>query len=230
MRTTLEPPVALAPPTPSAPPPPATAPAPAGGLRKVSFGKIAKASDTKTAYPVLPDPSGQHAAIAARIHQRTDEVDALTSALDTDKAELKMLATPFWFQHLHGKPEIPSSLSVPSPAGEVLITFANRYKQLPDESSLFPILGERAGQFFRQAFELKISGDKIPAHVAPQLIEELQLLFHKYQAGDAVTVKDYIKPVDGFHEARHRELTIEQNLQLEQACPVIAMVKTKGRR
>jgi len=64
------------------------------GFRKVSFGAIAKQkSDSRTTYPLLPDPQGRYAAIAVRILERSVQVEALAGALEVDKADLKTLAT-----------------------------------------------------------------------------------------------------------------------------------------
>jgi len=156
----------------SAPPTPPAAPAiglpdPAaktGGVKKLSFGKIAtKKEDTKTAYPVFPDPNGTAAALAATIIRQVQEFDALEGSLKTNKEELKFMVAPEYFRVNHGKHDAPSSVSVKSTEGEVLVTFQNRYKTIPDESPVVTFLGDRTGEFFRQAFELKISGDKLPA-------------------------------------------------------------------
>ena len=201
------------------------------GLSKLSFGKIAtKKEDTKTAYPVFPDTNGEAAIIAARIIENTDAFDALDSALKVDKAELKMRVSPTYFTVNQGRHEVPSSVAVNSPKGEVLVTFQNRYSQLPDEAGLLPLLGERTGEFFRQAFDLKISGDKLPAASSQELLDELQTLFAKYGCLDALEVKAGVKPIKEFHAARHLQLTPAENLALEQACPIIAMIKTKGRK
>lgn len=204
--------------------------APAPVLRKVQFGGIAKKKpDNRASYPLLPDPQGRYAAIAARIIERAAQVEALSGALDLDKAELKTLATPFYFQNGQGKLEIPTSIAVPCPSGQVLITYQNRYGKLESEDPLLPILGQQTGRFFRQAFTLEIDGDKLPADHTQALLEELQELFAKYQAGDALKVKEGIKPVPDFHALRHTALTPEQNLALDQVCPIIAMVKVKAR-
>ena len=222
--------------------------APPGALRKVSFGAIAaKKDDTKTAYPVFPaDPVV--AEIAARILYRTELFEALKGALETDKAELKFKVAPFYFRANHKRHEVPSSVSVTAapefkdmdlegnevvrktPGTEALVTFQNRYSMLADESGLLPVLGERTGKFFRQSFELKIKGDKLPADKTQELMNRLQELFAEFNATDALEVKEGIKPMEQFHAARHLELTPEQNLALEQVCPIVAMVKTKGRR
>ncbi|HUE37663.1 MAG TPA: hypothetical protein VMO20_09750 [Candidatus Acidoferrum sp.] len=217
-------------------PPPPKAESKPQGLKKVSFGNITKKTESaKTAYPVMPD-TRDSALLAARILKRTEEFEALKGALETDKAELKMLAAPHYFTVNHGRHEVPSSVAVNAKdedgkvIGEVLVTFQNRYSMLPDEAGVEPILGERTGEFFRQSFELKIKGDKLPEDKTQELMDELQALFTKYNATDAIEVKEGVKPTKEFHDARHLELSVEQNLQLEQACPIIAMVKTKGRK
>lgn len=205
------------------------------GVKKVTFGAgLAKKTESKTAYPVLPEVRDS-AALADRILKRTEEFEALKGALETDKAELKMLATPHYFTVNHGRHEVPSSIAVTAKdengqtTGEVLVTFQNRYSLLPDESGLQAILGERTGEFFRQCFELKISGDKLPEDRTQELMDELQALFTRFNATDAIEVKEGVKPTKEFHAARHLELSVEENLALDQNCPIIAMIKTKGR-
>lgn len=105
------------------------------GFRKVSFGAIAKHKpDSRTSYPLVPDPQGRFAAIAARILERSVQIEALTGAWEVDKAELKTLATPFYFTNASGKLDVPSSIGVTCPAGEMLITFQNRYGKLESEA------------------------------------------------------------------------------------------------
>ncbi len=199
-------------------------------LRKLSFGAITRKQDNaKTAYPVLPDSNGQFAIIAARIIERTAKIEALDGAMQIDKGELKTLATPFYFTQAIGKVEVASSVSVVSPAGEVLITFPNRYGRLESADALLPILGEQTGAFFRQAFTLEIDGDKLPAENTQELLNELQQLFARYHAAEALQVKEGVKPVPDFHTVRHTSLSPQQNLALNQVCPIIAMLKTKGR-
>ena len=245
-------------PTPASPTPVSQQPT-AGktGLKKVSFGAIAtKKDDTKTAYPVFPDADSKAAEIAARIKERTEQFESLKGAIETDKAELKFLVAPYYFQVNHGRHEVPSSIAIkyetyqtgdggtvarkvgsmignerPIGTGEVLVTFQNRYPLLPDEDRLVDILGVAVTQsLFRQSFELKIKGDKLPTDRTQDLMNDLQNLFARYNCTDALEVKEGVKPTDDFHAARHVQLTPETNLALEQACPIVAMVKTKGRK
>ena len=199
------------------------------GFRKVSFGAIARQKpDSRTSYPLLPDPQGRYAAIAARILERSVQVEALTGALEVDKAELKTLATPFYFTNASGKLDVPSSIGVTCSTGEVLITFQNRYGKLESEAPLLPILGDQTNRFFRQAFTLEMNGDKLPAEQTQALLDELQTLFAKFHASEALKVKEGIKPVPDFHTLRHTALSPEQNLAVDQVCPITAMVKAKA--
>jgi len=95
---------------------------------------------------------------------------------------------------------------------------------------LLPILGEHTSRYFRQNFKIEIDGDKLPEAHTQELLNELQTLFAKHQALDALNVSESIKPVSEFHAARHVILTPERNFELNQLCPIIAMVKTKGRK
>jgi hypothetical protein len=89
-------------------------------------------------------------------------------------------------------------------------------------------LGDQTNRFFRQAFTLEINGDKLPAEQTQALLDELQALFAKFQASEALKVKEGIKPVPDFHTLRHTALSPEQNLAVDQVCPITAMVKAKA--
>jgi len=139
------------------------------------------------------------------------------------------MVSPEYFKVNAGKHDVPSSMAVKHSTGEVLVTFQNRYKVLPDESGLVPILGERTEKYFRQAFELKVDGDQIPADSAQELLDQVQALFARYNCAGALEVKSCIKPTKEFHAARHLDLTPEENVMVEEVCPITATVKTKGR-
>jgi hypothetical protein len=210
------------------------APAPAAGLKKVNLGGIAtkSASKTKTAYPVLPDESGDVAKLVADIRHETAELEALEGSLGIKKAELRGQAQEYYFEHYSGKHDIASSIEALDTTGEaVLVSFTSRYKTLTDESALIETIGEdRTARFFRQSFELKVDGDKIPETEAEALIEALSELFARHNAGDALSAKSVIKPTAEFHTARHTVLSVDENRAVDLICPIIAAVKTKGRK
>ncbi len=137
--------------------PPVQASAPAGkpaarvGLRKVSFGAIPQKKETKTAYPILPDPTGEIYKLAKLIKQQSSELESLEGALEANKAELRRLTVPGYFQLHQGKTDVPSSVSCPTTEGELLVTFQNRYKKIEDESPIIALLGEDfVAQHFKQ--------------------------------------------------------------------------------
>jgi hypothetical protein len=207
---------------------------PAKGLKKISFAKPAKKEETKTNYPVFADPEHPEQAarvveIAGRIKTRGDQIEALEGAQATDKAELRMFVAPFYFEVNRGKPEPPSSISIPSDAGEVLVTFQNRYTKLTDESALGPLLGADLDKWFRQAFKLTVNGELLPPDKAQDIVNEIQAVLARHNCMDALDVKEEIKPVKDFHVARHSAFMPSQNLCIDEVCPMIVMIKTKGR-
>ena len=202
------------------------------GLKKVTFGAAAtKPEKTKTAYPVLPDPFGQAGEIAARILERTADLEALEGALDTDKAELKLLALPFFFETNAGKHEAPSSIAVKTTDGqsEVLVLCKNAYPLLPDEAALLPILGDDVAKYFRQSFDIKIKSASLPEASAQEFVNDQLALATKYNCGSAIEIKQGVKPTKEFHAARLIDLTTEQNMELQAVCPIQAAIGTKGR-
>jgi len=166
----------------------------------------------------------------ADILDETDQLEALEASLELKKAELKGLAASFYFQRHRGSHEVVSSIEARNGKRQVLVTFQNRYKAVPDEAPIMDLLGEeRTGRYFKQAFELKINGDKLAADKADALIEGVIELFREHGASEALTAISGIKPVKDFHAARHTALTEEENMALQLICPIVAMVKTKGR-
>jgi hypothetical protein len=83
--------------------------------------------------------------------------------------------------------------------------------------------------YFRVAFNLTIKGELLPVDKAQDIVDEIQRVLTKHGALDALEVKEEIKPTRDYHVARHTAFTPEQNLALEEACPIVAMIKTKGR-
>lgn len=216
-------------------PAPTPAPAPAAtGIKKVNFGAIAATAAKKPAgkeYPLLPaDEEGRIGELVTEILSEQEQLDALEGSIEIHKAELRTFATPFYFEHNHGRHEVPSSVDARNKDGKsVLVAFQNRYAECKDDAPIIELLGERAARYFRQAFALKIEGDKIPEASVEALLGELQELFARHEASAALTCKAIIKPTTDFHTARHSQLTIEENMELEKIIPIVAQVKTKGR-
>lgn len=206
-----------------------TAPA----IKKINLGGIAtKKEGSKTSYPTLPDPCGDVAKLTSDIVNETREIEAINGSLNVKKMELKSIAQRFFFNHHHGKSDIPSSVEATGINGEkVRVEFPSQYSKITDETPIIEVIGaDRTAQFFRQRFELKIDGDKIPAAHAGALIDAIQTLFAEYNASEALIANEIIKPTPDFHIARHTALSVDENLAVEMACPIIAKVATKGRK
>lgn len=194
-------------------------------------GISAKTTKAKPTHPVYPDTIGEGAVMAARIRKRTEELEALSGALETDKACLKQLLTPFYFQQNEGRVEPENTFIVQSPEGEVTVTFKNAYPKLDPKvlPTVAPAFGANLAQCVRQVFKLEIDGDQLPAAKVPQIIAELRALFEKHACLGALSVSQGIKQVSDFHTKRHTLFTVEQNMALEQAFPIQSAISTKGR-
>ncbi len=225
--------------------PESSAPKPPGAVARVNFAGLKKSAKGKTEYPVFPDSTGKAAETAALIIDLGAKFDAIEGALKSNKKFLAQLVRPHYFASLAQRVEIPSSIAVNCkdhnglPAG-VLVGFQNRYKLLSDDAAtgvcyeqrLAKVLGDRVPEFFTQSFTIKIDGNLIPASAAAPLVEELQSLFARHNALDALSVTDGLQPVPDFHARRHSALTPEINLRLEETiCPdglMTVAIKTKG--
>ena len=91
----------------------------------------------------------------------------------------------------------------------------NRSTAFPNEDVFLPILGDQVEKSFRQAFELKINGDKLPADRAGELVEKIQQLFAEYDCADALEAKECVVPVENFKSMRLAEMELAQSLALE---------------
>ena len=210
---------------------PAAAPKP--GIRKLNLGGIATKKETgKTEYPQLPDDKeGTVAMLVASIRDKAARFKALESSLEIDKAELITIGKQYYFANGHGKSEVPSSIACLDKAGnEVLVSFTNRYKAVTDEPGLTALIGDDTAAQFRQKFTLKIDGDLVPEDKADTMLTELQELFAKYGCPEALTATSAVMPVKAFHAYRHTAYTPEVNLAIDRISPIVASVKTEGRK
>ena len=74
--------------------------------------------------------------------------------------------------------------------------------------------------------------DKIPDDRMEEVYQELVGLFkrHGEKVEAALSATQAIVPTDDFHTLRHSQLSVEKNHELDLACPIVAMIKTKGRK
>jgi hypothetical protein len=121
-----------------------------------------------------------------------------------------------------------------------------QYYAFPCDTEPFTaILGEElVGDYFRQAFELKVKGDRLPTESAgdpenpdktkaDMLVERVKALFAEFGCSDALESKECIVPVENFKTLRLTNLSLEQSLALERVGDkglTQCSVSTKGTR
>lgn len=206
------------------------APAPAAGIKRINLAGIATktpASRSTKTYPVLPDESGEVAALVEGILEKSEQVEAIEGALEIEKSELIALAKPFYFTHHAGQMAVASSIEARAGEKVVRVGFSNSYRGSADDAPILRVVGERGSAFFKQSFELKIKGDLIPEAAVETLIGELQELFARHGAGAALSAKAVFKPNKDFHTVRHTLFDAEENLAIDKVVPISASVKTK---
>lgn len=198
-----------------------------------SVGKP-KAKKGGTVYPIIPDEEIRLEAteIASDVKRQSDQLAAVEGALKANKKSLTTMTLDQWFAVNEGLSEPHSSLRIDSDAGEVLVTFPEKYGD-GDPAAIIGILGqELAVDNFEEVFKLTIDGNQLPKGERTQeFINALIELFNDHgMSQDALDFKRRLKPKKGFHARRHTLLTREQNVALNEKCPIVAMVKTKGRK
>ena len=210
----------------------APTPAPAApGIQMLDIlGTLAKPAATKSSaktYPAIPDPDGSVAAIADQFASDIDEWKALDSSISISKAELTTLGRLAFYAANRGLKEPASSVVARGTKSEILVTFQNRYTGSADPAAVTALIGDNAGRFFYQSFELKIDGDSIPAEKAPAIIAEISEVLTRHGCPAALTAAAKIKPTKEYHAARHAWLP-EVNLELDRLIPPVAVVRVKS--
>lgn len=217
-----------------APGKPMTAPSsPFGGITVAGIvGPAAKKKGTY--YPTIPDEAIRLEAeeVAAIVKFQKDQLDAIEGPLTANKKHLTSLCLEQWFAVNKGLSDPHSSLRIAISQGEVLVAFPARYTAgNPDQ--VIGILGmDMATNHFEEVFELKIDGSSLPKGAeTQQFVNAIVGLFGKFgMPQDALKFSTKLKPKAGFHTLRHTLLSPDQNRDLDAACPIVAQVKTKGRK
>lgn len=107
-----------------------------------------------------------------------------------------------------------------------LITQAKYSRTLTDDAPLRAAIGEElVTKWFTFATAFKIDFDKVPEAKQQEFATAIIKLAAEHECAEAVEAAQYVAPKPGFHEARTRELTTEQNLAVDQIIPVVAFPK-----
>jgi len=132
---------------------------PAAGLKRINLAGIATtapAAKAAKSYPELPDPDGQVASLVEGILEMSEQVEAITGALEISKGELIAIAKPFYFAHYSGQMAVASSVEAKAGDKLVRVGFSNSYRGTSDDAAILRVTGEKGAAFFKQSFELKI--------------------------------------------------------------------------
>lgn len=190
-------------------------------LAKLSFDGIkSKTEQTANSDPIFPSELNAEAElVAASILDLSEQHEAIGAQLEQDKNQLaRHIVRPWFLKTYHGAAAVPSSCIVKVGARGVRVAFKDAYARLNDESVILSILGEsNTKRLFRQKFEVKVDGDRIPEKKQQDVIDALAALTEKFNLPDGtITFSAYVAPVPGFKEKRFTELPLEQSLALEE--------------
>jgi hypothetical protein len=126
--------------------------APAAGLKRINLAGIATTAPAAKAaktYPELPDPDGQVAALVEGILEMSEQVEALSGALEISKGELIAIAKPFYFAHHAGQMAVASSVEAKSGDKLVRVGFSNSYRGTTDDAAILRVTGESRNRWDR---------------------------------------------------------------------------------
>lgn len=199
---------------------------------KVDVGSMFKTptkGSKKKEYPLIEGATE----LVDQIIESQEKMETAKAILDQGKGELVALAVPLYFEACEGAHEIPSSLAAEGSDKEILIVFSSRYSSVPEEAEeeIAAIIGDDGvEEYFEQKIEIRLDSTKINEEARADFLGALSAICIEYGAKDAVTAKGILSPKPHFHEARHRDFTPEQNLELHEICPCVIQVKTKTGR
>lgn len=183
----------------------------------------------------MPDDP-ELADIAQNLRSKRQQIEVLDGEIKQEQAALMERVYPFYWESNKGKSGVPSSLNVKAKDGErILVMIAAKYPS-PKEAeieamrqAIVRVIGQESYDAnFRNAFSIKITGDKIPTEHQQDFIDKLGALCAEYNCIDALEAAPTIRPVADFHQKRHVAFTPDQNKALNEVFPITVMVKSKG--
>jgi hypothetical protein len=201
---------------------------PVEGIAEIGFDVSAPepAAATKSKYPLVEGPA--IAKLADRIIELGEKFDAVADPFKAAKMEMTELAMPQFFEKNRGRVEAPSSMIAQGTKGGVRVTFKDKFSA-GDKQALYAILGpDKAAEWFRQYWEVKIKSDDIPPEVGPALINDLKAVMAKHGVSHALGVKAQILPKPEFAAKRHFVFDVATNLEIQKVVPQQAAVGWKG--
>lgn len=193
----------------------------------INFGDLAKKQTEKAKnYPVASETK-EITELVDRIVERDAKLKTLESQQDTDKEDLSQILGQDFYEANHNGDEAESIIARGN-KGECLMTQTKRFRVKdinPKHVKL--ILGKKTDKYFSEVFEIKVDSSLVADSNQQKLVDGIQKLAKELGCLNAVSVKREWKPNAGFHLLRHRELDVETNVELDEACPPIRQIRVR---
>jgi hypothetical protein len=188
-----------------------------------------KAAGKRTVYPIVPDPDGTLAKMAASYKVNKEKMEAAEAECESIRPRIIEKTFPYWCKVCSGREE-STHLSVQSPEGEILVVPIDKYGAATPEAILKCVGPDILKAQFKPRVTITIKSDNLPEGAPTQaLFNDLVALMARHGQSAALEIKQLIVPRKGFVDVRHRILSPEQNCQLNEVCPTQVQLKCKGR-
>ena len=194
-------------------------------MKRINLGAVKAApSSTKPAHASVVIDNPDATALLTQWVQVNPQFKTLKNTVDTLRAQLAPHIKATFFSRFSGiEPESSTMLCVIGGKTVKLITKNAYSKSLTDDAQLQAILGaDLVARHFHEATVIKLDLDKCPADRQEAFAQAIIAAAKEHGAMDAITASQCIQPVAGFHEARTRLLTPEQNIQIDALLPIVA--------
>jgi hypothetical protein len=196
-------------------------------IKGLNIGGLAAAPSRKSKdHPVMPVSQESLDLLAQflQIEPKFKELEKQSKAL---KAQIAPSIKADYFRQFAGS-ACDDSTQIAMVNGErVRLVFGTRYTTTClDARPLIAAVGtDLAPQMFREATTLTFELDKVADDKQQPFIDGVIALAQKLGISQGITAKQCVQPTAGFHEARLRLLTPEQNVAVDLALPFTAYPK-----
>jgi hypothetical protein len=198
---------------------------------KLNIGGLAQSPPSKSkakAHPIL-----QVSAESLALLEQFLEIEPQYKELEKQSKSLKQQIAPSikadYFAQFAGSVASDSTqiALVGKKKQPVRLVFGSRYTStLSDIRPVIMAIGEKlTSELFGESTLLTFDMDKMPEDKQQPFINGVIALAQKLGISQGITAKQYVKPLPGFHEARLRVLTTEQNVAVDAVLPFTAYPK-----
>jgi hypothetical protein len=196
-------------------------------IKGLNIGGLAAAPSRKSKdHPIMPVSKESHDLLVQflAIEPKFKELEKTSKSL---KAQIAPSIKADYFRQFAGG-ACSDSTQIAIVNGErVRLVFGTRYTTTClDARPLIAAVGtDLAPQMFKEATTLTFDLEKVAEDKQQPFIDGVIELAKKLGITDGITAKQCVKPLAGFHEARLRLLTPEQNVAVDLALPFTAYPK-----